>query len=175
MKIPLDENIPSEQQVKVFGNRTRQRVFDRDNRNGNLPSFKPVEDFSRTRTRNNRAARQHTACGLVAERPGFALNSNFHLSTLAIGIWRKQILFEYQSVHAIRIVTRDRPQHVIQMALVERDCGYIVHRSFEPDRSAFCAQQTGFGGTEQRGADAVPAGLRANVNGNYVTNTPSTG
>src|SRR6267154_5123768 len=112
MKVSLDENSAGEQQIKVLSHRTRKRVLNRNNRNGNLAGFKLVKDFSRTRTRNNCAAGQHAACGFMTKGPGLSLNGNFHLSTLAGQNRRKQILVEHESVHTIRRVTRYGPQHV---------------------------------------------------------------
>ncbi len=118
-KLALDENIAREQQIKMFGHRSGERIFDGNYRDGGIVRFDAVKYFRRTGARNNRATGQHPSCGFVAEGPELSLNGNFHLSNLAGGNRGMQIFFEQERIDMVRIVTRNGLDDVESAALVE--------------------------------------------------------
>jgi hypothetical protein len=78
MKFALDENVSRQKQVCMLGYGSRESVFDWYNGNRHIAGFQPIEYLDRSRARNYAAALNHPPGGLMAERPGFSLNRNFH-------------------------------------------------------------------------------------------------
>src|SRR2546423_14191655 len=106
----------------MFGNRSCERVLDRDNGDGNSAGLDQVENFNRARARNDGATLDHAPSGFVTEGPGFSLDGNFHSSKLAGRLYGKQILLEQQGVKPIGIIMRNDFDDVVSMVFVEGNC-----------------------------------------------------
>src|SRR5208282_2077176 len=77
-KLADDVHVAAEQEIKMFGDGTGQRVLDRNYRAVDRPPLHPVEDLERTRARHHLRVRQHLFGRLVAERAKFSLNCDSH-------------------------------------------------------------------------------------------------
>jgi hypothetical protein len=81
----LNENVPRKQQVGVFSNGSGKCIFDRNDYGGDFARLQLIKNFDRARAWHHGTIRHHSSRGLVAERPEFPLNGNFHFCTLSEG------------------------------------------------------------------------------------------
>jgi len=71
-------DIPAKEQIEMLGDRSSQRVFNRDHRRPNRSLFHTVEDLEGSSARNDFRAWNHRFGRLMAKRAEFTLNRNFH-------------------------------------------------------------------------------------------------
>src|SRR6266446_637389 len=81
-KLADDVNVAAQQQIKMLGDRTRQRILNWDHRAVYRSPLDPVEDLERTRARHHLRSRQHLFGRFVAERTEFSLDRNLHRQTI---------------------------------------------------------------------------------------------
>jgi hypothetical protein len=98
MEIARDENVAGEQEIKVLGHRSCERVLNGNDGDRNFAAIQQIENFNGAGTRNDGATFYHTPGGFVAERSRLSLDGNFHSSNLAGRLHGKQILLEQQGV-----------------------------------------------------------------------------
>jgi hypothetical protein len=95
--------------------------------------------------------------------------------SLRQGSWlghRKQILLQYECVHAVGVVARNSASDVIAVAFVEREGSSIIHRRLQPDSMAVLAAEAVFGSAEQACANSKASDSRQYINGDNVPFTP---
>ncbi len=78
--LSLYEDIPGDQQIRMFCDRSSQSVLDRNHGSLRRAGLDPIEHLRRARAGHHGAARQHFFGGFMTERAALALNGNFHLS-----------------------------------------------------------------------------------------------
>jgi len=77
-KLAEDVNVAPQEQIKMFGDGTRERVLNRNDSAVDRSPPDPVEDLQRTRTRHDLRQRQHGLGRLMAKGAKFSLDRNFH-------------------------------------------------------------------------------------------------
>ena len=94
--------------------------------------------------------------------------ATFMCSKLA-GLSRgKQILFQHQGVHPIRVVARDSLDQVIAVAFVKRHGGRIVYRCLQVDSATLRVSQALLGGRQKLGTNPGPSSLGGDIDGDDV-------
>src|SRR5450755_2281039 len=81
----MNKNLARQQQIEMDGHRSCQRILNWNDSGHSRSLFQTIKNFFGTRARNHTASRHHFLGRFVAERPGFPLNGNLHVSKVTSG------------------------------------------------------------------------------------------